>query len=51
MTAWTERTITDDYMPVILHDDGTREIIPGPALATHTTAMKFAQIEINDRNR
>jgi hypothetical protein len=39
----------DYYMPVIVHDDGRREMIPGPPLSNRKTATKYAALELQDR--
>jgi hypothetical protein len=39
----------DYYMPVIVHDNGQREVIPGPPLSTSKTATKYAALELHDR--
>lgn len=38
-----------NYMPVIRHADGRREVIPGPPLANRLTATKYAALTIRDR--
>lgn len=48
MKASATRT-NDNYLPVILHANGKREILFGPPLVNKKTAIKYAQIEINSR--
>jgi len=38
-----------DFLPVILHSTGKKEVLYGDKLATIQTAKKYAQIEINRR--
>lgn len=38
-----------NYMPVIVHADGRREIVAGPPLANGITATKYAALTIADR--
>lgn len=42
---------TMDYLPVIIHNDGHKEKLHGPLLCNKFTAIKYAQIEINKRQR
>ena len=39
------------YMPVIVHDDGRREVLPGDPLANGITATKYAALEVNARRK
>ncbi|MDT8337444.1 MAG: hypothetical protein RQ856_06435 [Candidatus Izemoplasmatales bacterium] len=41
----------DNWLPVVLHDDGKKETIPGDPLVTKGTAVKYAQLVINERGR
>ena len=38
-----------NYMPVIVHEDGRKEILPGPPLSNGITATKYAALEVRDR--
>ena len=37
------------YLPVIIHEDGQREVIQGPSLINIEIAKKYGKIEINKR--
>lgn len=39
----------DNYLPVIIHEDGKKEVLQGDPLATMATAKRYAQYEIVDR--
>ena len=38
-----------NYLPVIVHDDGKREVLHGDPLANGITATKYAALAIHDR--
>jgi hypothetical protein len=38
-----------NYLPVIVHNDGRREILYGPPLANGITATKYAALTIHER--
>ena len=40
-----------NFAAAILHEDGHRETTEGPPLANRATAIKYAQLEINDRRK
>lgn len=49
MKATYVKASNGNYLPGIVHPSGKVETIYGEPLATRKTAMKFAQIHINDR--
>lgn len=38
-----------NWLPVIRHDTGHREVLRGDPLATRATALKYARLEIHVR--
>jgi hypothetical protein len=48
MTA-SARRYFDNWLPVIIHEDGRKETLHGSPLVNKATAKKYAQVAINER--
>lgn len=45
----TYTKLGEHYLPVIMHEDGKREVLYGPPLHNGITATKYAAMELRDR--